>query len=99
MPDVIVPVYTWAGIKVGYFVNPKVERFAQDHYSICGHFCQPDGSLPDRIEFNPQVLPYRVDLSGLEEFQHAELSGVYVQRGRQPVAMTGVGRNKPNDQS
>lgn len=91
MADVVVSVYTPTGVKVGYFKNPVIELFTADHYCLTGHFYDPDGELSDRIEFNPQVLPYLADLSELTDYNHRKVDQVYVQRGRQPVSMTGVG--------
>jgi hypothetical protein len=91
MADVVVSVYTTSGVKVGHFKNPLIELFTDDHYSLTGNFYDPDGVLSDRIEFNPQILPYMADLSELSEYRHKKVSRVYVQRGRQPVSMTGIG--------
>ena len=39
-------------------------------------------------EFNPQALPYTLDLSGIKKCDHTTVASGYVQRGRQPVLIT-----------
>lgn len=89
MADVIVEIFTPSGAKVGEFVNPTITVFSGHHYSISGKFCDAEGAFPDKIEFNPQVLPYTADISGTSQCPHTKLVNVYVQRGRQPMEMTG----------
>ena len=83
-----VNVYTPKSILVGYFVDPKIESFPDGDYEISGEFHTAEGDKATKVEFNPQALTYNVDLSeaGLAQ---KKLHRVYVQRGRQPVVMTG----------
>ena len=92
MTETIVDIYTPTGAKVGSFKNPKVEALTSDHYEITGNFFEADGKAAERVEFNPQVLPYTADVSSVTGLAHKKLVQVYVQRGRQPVQMTGVGQ-------
>lgn len=82
-------VLTPAGDVAGFFLNPKVEMILPHYYKLSGTFYDHDGGMPHRIEFNPQVLPYEVDLPGNLNCQHVKLFSVYVQRSRQPVEMIG----------
>lgn len=90
MADVTITVYTPNGSKVGYYQNPKVEMLPEHHYQITGDFYDASGQLAGKAEFNPQVLPYNADISAVSKCSHQKLVGIYVQRGRQPVQMTGI---------
>jgi hypothetical protein len=83
-----VNIYTPAGKHVGYFQDPKIETFRDGDYEISGAFHAPSGELTTKVEFNPQALPYSADL-GEAGKDHKKLKNVYVQRGRQPVLMSG----------
>lgn len=89
MAEQTVNIYAPNGARVGYFVNPKIEMYAEHQYIIRGEFRQPDGTAFGKVEFNPQVLPYTADLSTITKCSHEKLVSVYVQRGRQPIEMTG----------
>ncbi len=89
MTDLKIVVLTPAGEIAGYFINPKVEMILPHYYKLSGTFYDHDGGMPHRIEFNPEVLPYNVDLSGIGTCKHEKLEAVYVQRSRQPVEMIG----------
>lgn len=91
MTEMTVDIFTPNGQKVGRFKNPTIDLLTADHYEITGIFCEADGSVVDRVEFNPQVLPYEADISQAPGLPHKRLVNVYVQRGRQPVQMIGVG--------
>ena len=93
MPDVKVNIYEQNGKLVGYFLDPKVEAFPEGDYSIEGRFFSASDELFSRIDFNPEALPYSADVSGVRNLAHPGLKNVYVQRGRQPVIMTGSGSN------
>jgi 5'(3')-deoxyribonucleotidase len=90
MPEVIVEVFTPGGIRIGKFIDPKVELVSHHNYSITGRFVDADGQVPDKIEYNPEILPYSADLSTTTYCAHKEIVKVYVHRGRQPVQMIGV---------
>ncbi len=90
MPDAIVEVFTSQGTIVGRFVNPRIERLSEHYYSITGTFVDADGTVLDRIDFNPEVMPYTADISPASPCDHTKLVMVYVQRGRNPIQMTGV---------
>lgn len=83
-------VSTAVGQTIGYFVNPLVENLCEKDYEISGTFVDESGRPYEKIEFNPEVLPYIIDLSQLTELGFAQIQKAYVQRGRQPVRMTGV---------
>lgn len=89
MPDVIVEVFTPQGVKVGKFINPKIEMAPDHYYVISGQFTEADGRTVDKIPFNPEVLPYYADISGATKCSHQKIVRVYVQRARQPVQMMG----------
>ena len=90
MPKLVVEILTHAGQKVGSFRNAKLEMLPDHHYCITGIFYEPDGTAAERVEFNPQSLPYRADIAQVSQCGHKTLVDVYVQRGRQPVGMTGI---------
>lgn len=90
MSDLIVEVLTPEGIKVGSFKNAEVKMLSRHHYLISGHFFEATGQLAEKIEFNPQVLPYIANISQVSQCTHTRLAKVYVQRGRQPIEMIGV---------
>jgi hypothetical protein len=91
MSNVKVNIYTPAGLYVGYFLNPKVDAFPDADYEISGQFFDENGKLVSKMEFNPQALPYVADVSEVQGLAHRKLGNVYLQRGRQPVRMTGSG--------
>ena len=93
MSDVKVKVSTPQGTTVGYFINPKLENICQEDFQISGTFVDEEGRILEKIDFNPQVVPYTVDLCPLSSEKSRCLINAYVQRGRQPVIMTGVCRN------
>lgn len=90
MAEVKVEIRTPQGVSVGTFKNPLIEMLPEHHYFITGKFFEPDGNAAERVEFNPQVLPYVADISGISKCKHTKLVSIYVQRGRQPVRMTGT---------
>lgn len=83
-----VNIYTPAGKHVGYFLDPQIEAFPDGDYEISGKFFQEGDEPTVKLEFNPEAMPYSADLSetGLST---KKLVNVYVQRGRQPVLMSG----------
>lgn len=88
MSDVKARVTTSSGQLIGYFVDFKVVCLCGNDYEIRGTFVDEFGRTYEKIEFNPQVLPYNVDLSQSRDSNVKVLSQGYVQRGRQPVVMT-----------
>lgn len=89
MNDLKIAVLTPAGDTAGYFLNPTIEMILPHYYKLKGTFIDHDGGMPHRIEFNPEVLPYLIDLTGIASCHHLKLESVYVQRSRQPVEMVG----------
>lgn len=89
MSDTKVNVYTPDGRHVGFFLNPKIQVFPEGDYELSGFFFDSDGEKLDKLDFNPQALPYTADISQVQGMPHSQLQNVYVQRGRQPVRMTG----------
>lgn len=86
----IVKVFTPAGKHVGQFETPGVDMDPEHHYEIWGYFTDGDGRPFEKVEFNPQVLPYVVDISPITKCKHKMLVQAYIQRGRQPVRLTGT---------
>lgn len=89
MSDVKARVSTTLGQTIGYFVNPKIQHLCENDYEITGQFVDETGRPFEKVEFNPEVLPYVIDLSQAA-FTVKSLEKGYVQRGRQPVCMTAV---------
>ncbi len=89
MSEAKVNIYTPAGKHVGYFLNPTVKTYAEGDYELKGEFFDSEGLRVTKLDFNPQALPYNADLSQLENLPDQKIYRVYVQRGRQPVHMTG----------
>jgi hypothetical protein len=88
MADKSIKVYAPGGRVVGTVENVTVEMYPEHHYELRGNFVPEDGSTVDKIEFNPQVLPYTIDITGVTRCKHNVLHMGYIQRGRQPVMMT-----------
>ena len=93
MTDVKARVSTSQGQTIGFFVNPKIENLCEQDYEVSGLFVDESGQPYEKVEFNPQVLPYFVDLSDLQLSGLNMLASGYVQRGRQPVRLTAVKKN------
>ncbi len=93
MSEVKVQVFSTHGQPVGYFINPAFASFPEGEYEISGEFFGTDNQHTVRIDFNPEAVPYSCDLSQAKDVPYNELINVYVQRGRQPVTMTGKGKN------
>lgn len=89
MTEAKVNIYTPQGQFVGYFLNPQVKEFQEGDYEIKGEFFDSEGLRISKIDFNPQILPYTADLSEIPDLANERIYRVYVQRGRQPVMMTG----------
>ncbi len=89
MAERVIKVFTPSGKLVGQFLSPTVQMFPDHHYEISGEFVDEQGRPVKKLEFNPQVLPYTLDISGAKQCNHSTLQGGYVQRGRQPVKITG----------
>jgi len=90
MAEVKINVYTPAGRHVGYFLNPAIKTYPEGDYELNGEFYDGDGNKITKLEFNPQTLPYSCDIGSLS-VSHKKLQSCYVQRGRQPVVMSGRG--------
>jgi hypothetical protein len=86
-----ITIYKSNGSLLGYFCQAQISRFGEDEYAIQGIFYAADGSIPDRLDFNPQSLPHWGTVEGVADVGHKQLTNVYVQRGRQPVAITALG--------
>lgn len=88
-----VNILSGTGNLIGYFVDPQIQCFPQGEYEISGHFFDANGELATKVDFNPQARPYLADLASVDKMKHTRLKNVYVQRGRQPIRMTGCGEN------
>ena len=91
MSDIKVKIYTPANKYVGYFLNPVLDEYPENEFDISGQFHNDNGEPIERLEFNPESLPYNADLSELRDAKHSRMVRVYIQRGRQPVRMSGLG--------
>ncbi|MDR3616265.1 MAG: hypothetical protein P4L53_22080 [Candidatus Obscuribacterales bacterium] len=91
MAETTVKIFTPARNYVGYFVNPKIDSFPDGEYEIEGRFFDAAGDVVGKIEYNPECLPYVAELDGIKEVKHTRLTNVYIQRGRNPIRMTGKG--------
>lgn len=90
MSDVKARVSTPQDQTIGFFVNPVVENLCDRDYQISGDLVDEEGHLLEKVGFNPEVVPYTVDLCQLSLPALKMLVRVYVQHGLQPVIMTGV---------
>lgn len=90
MAEVKVAVTTSQGQVVGYFVNPKIENLCGNDWEISGPFVDEHGRPYEKVEFNPEALPYSLDLSQVPDTPVKELVKGYIQRGRQPIHLTAV---------
>lgn len=88
-----VNVFKSNGALLGYFRDPQINQFSEGEYEIKGMFYGADGSLPTKLDFNPQISPYWASLEGLSGIKHQQLTNVYIQRGRQPVIISALGTN------
>lgn len=88
MSEIKVKVSTGNGQVIGYFLNPSVEHLCSEDWEITGTFVDENGRLFDKVEFNPEVVPYILDVSAIKTLGFERLTTGFVQRGRQPVCMT-----------
>lgn len=91
MTEEIVNIYKSNGAMLGYFKDPQISQFGEDEYEIQGIFHNADGALANKMDFNPQSLPYWAEIKNINPVKHSQLTNVYVQRGRQPMVVTGLG--------
>jgi len=84
-------IYKKNGNMLGYFSDPKINQFDNNEYEIQGVFHDPEGSLAQKVEFNPQSCPYWAEIKDVPNIRHSQLTNVYIQRGRQPVIISGLG--------
>lgn len=85
-----VNVYTPQGQLVGYFSEPTIVEVHKDHFEISGFFYDSNGELVSKQGFNPEILPYEINVDLKNEGKSSKIGKVYVQRGRQPVLMSGM---------
>ncbi len=90
MSDIKARVSTTLGQTIGYFVNPKVVLLCEKDFEVSGKFVDETGAPYEKVEFNPEVLPYVIDLTEIKSVGFDQIERAYVQRGRQPIVMTGV---------
>jgi len=74
---------------IGYFVNPKVEFFPDQEYDFEGNFLDANGKPVEKLEYNPESLPYTAELDGMANIKDKHLHQVYIQRSRPPIKMSG----------
>ncbi|MBY0356464.1 MAG: hypothetical protein K2W82_00565 [Candidatus Obscuribacterales bacterium] len=92
MSDIKIKVSTASGQVVGFLINPKVENLCDADYEISGIFVNEDGVRLDKVECNPEAVPYTLDFSPMPGLTFKQLRHGYVQRGRQPVVITAVNK-------
>jgi hypothetical protein len=90
MTNAKVKIFKKNGELLGYFQDPEIKAFAQGEYEICGQFLLSDGKPAQKLDFNPQALPYTADLCDLPNAADKTLSLVYVQHARQPISFWGA---------
>ncbi|MBZ0189135.1 MAG: hypothetical protein K8F91_23020 [Candidatus Obscuribacterales bacterium] len=90
MSETRVNIYTPTGAHVGYFLNPVVKQFPEGEYELKGEFFDSQNQRVVKLDVNPEVLPYVADLKEITDVDADRIGRVYVQRGRQPVSMTGA---------
>lgn len=90
MSDIKVKVSAPSGQVIGFFLNPKIENLADVDYEISGNLVDESGRLFDKVDFNPESIPYTLDLSQISSLPFKQLQRAYVQHGRQPIVMTAV---------
>lgn len=88
MSEIKVKVSTNNGQVIGYFVGPAVEHLCGEDYEISGTFVDVNGRPFEKVEFNPEAVPYVLDVSSVHGLGVQRLESGFVQRGRQPVKMT-----------
>ncbi len=91
MSETTVNVYKKNGSMLGYFRGPKISQFGSDEYEVHGVFYDAEGALVEKLEFNPQSLPYWAEIKNTPDIKHSQLTNVYIQRSRQPITITGLG--------
>lgn len=91
MDGELVKIYTPNGRYVGYFAEPEIRSYPEGGYEIQGQFYDDRGEPVGKIEYNPQALPFTAELAGIKDVKHTKLFNVYVQRGRDPICMSGFG--------
>jgi hypothetical protein len=93
MSERTIKIFSPAGQYLGYFVNPKIEFFADSEYDFEGHFLDAKGEVVNKLEYNPEALPYSAELDGMTDVKHNRLCKVYIQRSRPPIKMSGKAEN------
>ena len=91
MDESRVNIYKKNGAMLGYFRDPRISQFGADEYEIHGVFHDGAGVLVNKLEFNPQSMPYWAEVKGVSGLKHSQLTNVYVQRGRQPITVSALG--------
>ena len=91
MSSVKITIYKSNGSLLGYFCQAQISRFGEDEYGIQGIFYAADGSIPEKVDFNPQSLPHWGTIEGINDIYHKQLTNIYIHRGRQPVGLTALG--------
>jgi hypothetical protein len=84
-------IYRKNGSLLGYFRDPKISLYGNDEYEVKGIFHDAEGSLVERLDFNPQSVPYWAEIKDIPGSKHNQLTNVYVQSGRQPMTISGLG--------
>jgi hypothetical protein len=91
MADGRINIYKKNGTLLGYFRDPKISQFGEDEYEVHGIFCDAEGVLIEKLEFNPQSVPYWGEIKDIPGIKHLQLTNIYIQRGRQPITVSALG--------
>ncbi len=87
--DSKIPVYSLDNSLLGYLLNYEIENFQDVDIKLTGDYIDKNNSQPVKLDFNPEVLPYWLDITDLKLSKFSKVVNVYVQRGRQPVIFSG----------
>jgi hypothetical protein len=91
MSEQTIKIFSPSGLYIGYFSNPQIEFFPDSDYDFQGTFYDAAGDIIDRVEYNPQALPYTAEIDGMPDVKHKRLHTVFIQHARSPIKMSGSG--------
>jgi hypothetical protein len=90
MADFRAYVFKTDGEVLGYFLDPELEQLSDKQFLIKGKLYSQDDQLMERAQFNPQTLPYQVDIASATNGSVSRLFHAYVLRAHQPVEIVGA---------
>lgn len=86
-----IEIYNSDGSILGHILSPELNVFSLKEYEIKGVFYDTSGNCVTKVDFNPEAIPYCANLQDLPNCPHKYLTRVYIQKGRQPIVITGQG--------